>query len=249
MVINELPVGSIVRLGRFGFSHSDELVEIDWIKASKKNEFISQKVLLGTRYDAYEGWRRSNNNYELSNIRQFINSENSVWYQPTHPDDAPTDYVYLDSGVTINMSKYNGLLYYFRDEELSFIEKQDGDYLRLPKAEEILGGFQYFKRYGIRGRPTDEWGHLVRADYHPGVFVPYFVIGNGKEPNVYEVTISGSIDSKDPHFYSGIRPVCILKPDAEIIRTGKNTYKMNLLSGEPIKYFKVTRSIDWLLET
>lgn len=246
MVINELPVGSRVSLGRYSLPHrSDDVFEINWIKVSKQNEFISEKVLLGMLFDAAEGMHQ-NCSYQLSNIRQFINSESHSWYHPTHPDDRGQRYVLLDSYVSVDIARYSGLLSRFSDEELFCLEKYGVDYMRLPTIEEIDGGFPYFKRYGIRAHPVTVFGELERNNFKETMYSRYYVLGNNPY-YVYEVDRSGNISSLYPSAYSGVRPVCKIKHDATVIETGKNTYKMNISSTEPVKFFKETQSLDWLL--
>ena len=246
MVINELPVGSRVRFGRYAIANRDP-VEIDWIKVSKQNHFISEKALLGMKFDEFETNYCFNSNYSESNIRQFMNSDEFTWFHPTTPNDRSTEYITFDSYITVDMKKYRGLLYYFTDHELSLIEKQNGDYLRLPTAREIDGGFPYFKRYGKRARPMDEYGYLERSNYKPGMYCAYYVDDGRNDGYVTEFDKSGNFNNIRPAHYSGVRPVCRLYELSEVIETGKNTYKMNLSSSEPVKFFKETQSIDWLL--
>ena len=249
MVINERPVGSIVRLGRYALGHRpDDMIDIDWIKVSKNNDFISQKVLLGIQFDAREGWNE-NYDYSLSNIRQFMNSENHSWYHPTHPNDHGPDYVMLDNYVTIHTGRYSGFLSHFQDSEISVLEPTNDDYMRLPTVSEIMGGFPYFKRYGKRARPVEEYGSLSLNNYREGMYHRYYMIDNMSPitPNLAEMGRDGSYSGISPVKYSGLRPVCKIKASATVIETGKNTYKMNISSTGPVKFFKETQSIDWLL--
>ena len=246
MVINELPVGSRIKLGRYSLPHrSDDVFDIDWIKVSKQNDFISEKVICGMQFDAMEGYDQ-NNNYYLSNIRQFMNSESHDWFHPTHSRDCGPGYVMLDSYIRTPLHRYSGLLSRFSDEEISVLEKSGLDYMRLPTIEEIDGGFPYFKRYGKRAHPTTVFGSIERDNFKETMYSRYYVLGDNPF-FVYEVDRSGSFVTLSPAVYSGVRPVCKIKADVEIEQTGKNTYKMNLSSSEPVKFFKETQSIDWLL--
>lgn len=247
MVINELPIGSKVRLGRYCLPHKpDDVFEIDWIKVSKDNEFISEKVLLGMQFDAMEGYDQ-NCNYQLSNIRQFMNSENHDWFHPTHSNDRGPSYVMLDSYIRVPIHRYSGLLSFFADEELCLLEKFGTDYMRLPTIEEIDGRcFPYFKRYGIRAHPVSVFGNIERDNFKETMYSRYYVLGDSPY-TVYEVNRAGDIASLSPAIYSGVRPVCKIKSDAVVDQTGKNTYKMNISSTGPVKFFKETQSLDWLL--
>ena len=246
MVINALPVGSRVRFGRYAIANRDP-IEIDWIKVSKQAHFISEKALLGMKCDECEMNYDYNSNYSESKIRQFMNSDEFPWFHPTTPNDRSTEYITFDSYITVDMRKYRGLLYYFTDHELSLIEKQNGDYLRLPTAREIDGGFPYFKRYGKRARPMDEYGYLERSNYKPGMYCSYYVDDGRNDGYVTEFDKSGNFNNIRPAHYSGVRPVCRLYELSEVVETGKNTYKMNLSSSDPVRFFKETQSIDWLL--
>lgn len=246
MVINELPVGSIVRLGRYALGHRpDEMIDIDWIKVSRQNDFIAQKVLLGMQYDALENWNE-NTDYSYSNIRQFMNSDQHSWFHPTHPHDVCSSYITLDNWVSINISRYSGLLSFFYDEELKLIEQSGHDSLRLPTAAEVMGGFPYFKRYGKRAHPVTQYGELAYDCFRESMFARYYVTGSERRP-VCEMDRAGNICEISPAKYSGVRPVCKIQSDAEVIETGKNTYKMNISSTGPVRFFKETQSLDWLL--
>lgn len=246
MVIGELPVGSVVRFGRYFMPHrSDDQIDIDWIKVSKQNDFITQKVLLGMQYDPFEGWN-TNDNYELSNIRQFINSEQHSWYHPTHPNDCGPGYISLESYRRVGIHHYSGFLSFFSDEEINAIESNGGDRMRLPTMLEINGGFPYFKRYGKRAHPTWQYGELEYDNYRDGMFSRYYVIGEGHS-RVAQLSRTGAFEHISPAAYSGVRPVCKIKGDTEVEQTDKNTYKTIILSDKPVKFFKETQSIDWLL--
>ena len=248
MVINELPVGGIVRLGRYNMSHLNYNIEINWIKVSDDNHFITERVLLGTKFDEFESNWENNNDYWLSNIRQFINSDEANWYLPTHQYDKPVDYIYLNGGHSIRMSRYKGLLYYFEDKELSAFERfESGDFLRLPTSAEMLGGFRYFKKKSVRAYPVDEYGYLERKNYREGMYASYFVMDQRADGMVTEISRLGRFQSFMPCNYSGVRPVCKLKGHYELTPFIDNTYKMNLSSATPVKYFEETRSLDWLL--
>lgn len=247
MVINELPVGSIVRLGRYALGHRPaDMIDIDWIKVSKNNDFISQKVLLGIQFDAMEGWCE-NRDYSQSNIRQFMNSEHHSWYHPTHPNDCGPSYLLLENYVTINTGRYSGLLSHFTDEEIGMISGESGDYLRLPTVSEVMGSFPYFKRYGKRAHPTTEFGLLTFNNFSEGMYHRYYLIDDRAAHGVVEMGRDGGYHDISPARYSGLRPVCKIKASATVIETGKNTYKMNISSTGPVKFFKETQSLDWLL--
>lgn len=247
MVINELPVGSVVRLGRYSLAHrSDNMFDIDWIKVSKQNDFISQKVLLGMLFDAAEGWT-PNYDYSLSNIRQFMNSENINWFHPTHPNDRQQSWVMFENYVRTDISKYAGLLYHFTDGEISLIEKQNGDYLRLPTFKELNGGFQYFKRHGRRSHPVEVYGNLSRDNFKDTMFASYYVLGD-EVHGLGEVDRMGQISHTSPARLSGVRPVCKLSGGTDVELIDGNTYKCCLSDEYSGRYFRETQPLSWLLD-
>lgn len=246
MVIGELPVGSVVCFGRYSLAHrSDDIFDIDWIKVSRENEFISEKVLLGMQYDPMEGWN-TNSSYELSNIRQFMNSELHSWYHPTHPNDCGPGYIMLDSFVRTPIHRYHGFLSLFTDEELMVMDDTCSDKLRLPTFNEINGGFPYFKRHGKRAHPVIQYGEIAYEKFREAMFAQYYVMGRN-DGEVLELDRSGNFRQISPAKYSGVRPVCRLKHDAEVTKTGNNTYKMNISCNGPIRFFKEAQSLNWLL--
>lgn len=246
MVINDLPVGSLVRLGRYSYIHrTDDIVPIDWIKVSKENDFISVNVLFGMKFDEMEDWSY-NSNYRLSNIRQFINSENHYWYQPTHENDTYPRQFRFDSYIRVDPMKYSGLLYHFTESELAAIYRQDGDYLRLPYKQEIEGGFPYFKRHGKRARPTLEFGFLERGYRDRSVYSSYFTI-NRENGALLEMTRAGGFSPVPPNRVSGIRPVCKLSPEITV-QERDGVYNPILKEVHPGTYYNLTQSLDWLLE-
>lgn len=255
MVIDELPIGSRVRFGRYSISDRDSVIDIDWIKVSDDNQFITEKVLLGTKFDEYEGFYGNrgvgeNKDYMLSNIRQFINSEELSWYTPAHPTDRDVGFFLFDSGYGTNMRNYKGLLYHFSDSELSMIERKNGDLLRIPTYKEIDGGFSYFKKHGKSAFPVEQYGVLERKNYEEGMRSSYYVREELTltENKIWEVTRGGRFRHIPTYHYSGVRPVCTIIKNIEV-RVGENgLYEILKPSCESTQYFKASHSIEWLLD-
>ena len=66
-----------------------------------------------------------NNNWGVSNIEQWLNSDQSSWYSAQHSADAPpsSDNVLVDSSVAYNpYDTKPGFLYYWNDEEKSILK-------------------------------------------------------------------------------------------------------------------------------
>lgn len=129
MTIEELKVGSRVMFGNYGVD-SDRAYPIWWVKATKDCDFITESVLNYLMFDAKEpnsgdyGCRNYGNpNYNLSNIRQFLNSEDEDWYIPQHaadnwPNNRRQDSLasYGDPGGTYR--HHHGFLRHFEDYEI-----------------------------------------------------------------------------------------------------------------------------------
>ena len=126
MTIEELKVGSRVMFGNYGVN-SDRTYPIWWVKATKDCDFITESVLDYLMFDAKEpnngdyGCRNYGNpNYNLSNIRQFLNSEDEDWFIPQHaadnwPNSRRQDSLasYGDPGGTYR--DHHGFLRHFED--------------------------------------------------------------------------------------------------------------------------------------
>lgn len=246
MVINDLPIGSRVRLGRYALIHrSDDMFDIDWIKVSSENDFISEKVLCGMRYDNYEGWS-VNYDYHLSNIRQFMNSDNCTWFSKTHTGDTPPAPLFFDSGYRVDVMKYPGFLYHFMDAELSVIQKQNGDFLRLPYIDEISGGFQYFKKRGIRAHAVPSYDIIERGYIRSSGFTPYYAMSRN-EDELFEICRNGQSALTSPAIASGVRPVCRLISTTNVSCIGDNIYSCIIPDLTTVTYFKTSQPLDWLL--
>ncbi len=67
-----------------------------------------------------------NNNWQYSNIEQFLNSDQASWYSSQHQYDAPpssANCYHYPNGTTYNAyDTHKGFLYYFSDEEKSLLQ-------------------------------------------------------------------------------------------------------------------------------
>ncbi len=125
MKVGDLPSKSTVKLGRYG---ENELTW--WTTKGTENNSDSQCLIFTPQsaktapfnsmmYDAPEPKnpeplrdRGGNNNYGLSNVHQWLNSDKSAntWYSATHEYDTPPDY-----------ANKNGFLYDWTDQEKSIL--------------------------------------------------------------------------------------------------------------------------------
>ena len=100
--IADLPTGAKVKFGAYQVS-DEEPHKICWVKVHHDNTFLSEFLEDQCAFDAKEPeheneYRRAygNNRYSVSNVNQFINSEEPDWFSPTTPTDTPpiNDYLY-----------------------------------------------------------------------------------------------------------------------------------------------------------
>lgn len=130
--IRDLPVGSIVKMGRYYDS------DISWIVAehnhagypSNSVTLFSEKIIKLCCMDAMESGGTSdrelygNNVYSLSNIRQWLNKKGLLWYQSQHTFDREPSNNY----VWKNYNEYSdeqGFLTGFSDDLRSIILPTD----------------------------------------------------------------------------------------------------------------------------
>lgn len=96
MKIKDLPIRGKIKFG--AYSVNGEIPhKIRWLKAHGDSLFISEFLEDQCAFDAKEPgnedneYRRryGNNRFSVSNVQQFINSDQVAWYHPAHEADAP----------------------------------------------------------------------------------------------------------------------------------------------------------------
>lgn len=228
LTIGNLKVGSRIQLGAYGVTGMDEQ-PIVWLKATDDNKFITEHVIDYLAFDAREPNNTANGcdiagnyDYDLSNIRQFLNSDEEHWYNPCHEyDTAP------NGGLTtshISYERHYGFLNRFKDYEIaSMINAID-----LPSVHEIVGEdrFKIFKRKGVRPTATEMMWSAPRkwmaGDYTDGSFVEFWLRDACYQEPYARYKLSGIIDrcgyvsSRAPREGAGVRPVCCIRADTKI---------------------------------
>ena len=92
--IDDLKIGSVIRFGSYSADKNDQSPPpIEWYKADQDNRLLSRYCIDYLVFDTIEHhtelyWLTPNADYALSNIHQFLNSEETEWWAPTHPNDA-----------------------------------------------------------------------------------------------------------------------------------------------------------------
>lgn len=131
-MICDLSVGSFIKFGRFS-AYGEAPQEIRWIKVHKDNTLLTEFIERLGPFDAMEEKNpkksissledkiseAGNNDYALSNIRQYLNSVEKQWYKPTHEYDEPP----IISTIIGNTGLLNsgGFLSDFSKDELNAI--------------------------------------------------------------------------------------------------------------------------------
>lgn len=142
--ISNLPVGALVQFGRYAVE-AETPAEITWRIVAKSHQctpaypensvtLIADKIVDLRSYDAKEQNNNDdvrgvegNNNYSLSNIDQWLNSDGDTWYVARHGYDAPptTANIYLypnkDYRTSTEYNKHSGFLKHFTSDEKSLI--------------------------------------------------------------------------------------------------------------------------------
>ena len=138
--LSKTKVGSLFTFGKYQVESEDPWA-IVWEIVHKTDEYqIAQtKQIIDLRcFDAKESTntdseRKSNgnNNWQYSNIKQFLNSDQATWYSAQHQYDAPPNSAncwQYSNGTTYNAyDTHKGFLYYFSDEEKSLLKDMTFD--------------------------------------------------------------------------------------------------------------------------
>lgn len=228
LTIGKLKVGSRIQLGAYGVTGMYKQ-PIVWLKATDDNKFITEHVIDYIPFDAREPENMEygcnhigNYEYGISNIRQFLNSDEENWYFPYHEYDAAPEIGNTNRHLAYD--QHHGFLNHFKDYEIASIVNM----VELPSAEDIIGDnrFKIFKRRGVRATAIDGmWrapGKWQAGDYTDSSFVEFWIRDRSRELTYYHRTYAGIIDrcgsvsSKPPCNGAGVRPVCDIRPNTKI---------------------------------
>ncbi|WKY45984.1 DUF6273 domain-containing protein [Eubacteriaceae bacterium ES2] len=164
-------------------SESAEIVTLALKTALKNMEFDEAEPGNPDEWRADYG----NNDYRLSNIRQWLNSRGNDWFRKQHEYDAPPEvYEYT-----------NGFLTDFTEKELDAIKKlENGDLFYLPSVDEVdlVTGDEFNKEWVWTRTPSSGNSFSVRSVYSSGA------LGN------YSAYLG----------YYGVRPLCNLTSETEL---------------------------------
>ena len=127
---SSLSIGSTFTLGKYQVG-SETPWDIEWEIVHQKSNYqiaMAKQILDLRCFDAKESSNsdsnrktKGNNNWQYSNIEQWLNSDQSNWYSAQHSADAPPS----SANVYNNYNPYDtkpGFLYYWTDEEKSVLQ-------------------------------------------------------------------------------------------------------------------------------
>ena len=130
-----MTIGSTFKFGKYQVeSETPWAIEWEIVHQTDEYQIAQTKQIIDLRpFDAKESTntdsnRKSNgnSNWQYSNIKQFLNSDQATWYSAQHSYDAPpnsSNVWQYSNGTTYNAyDTHKGFLYYFSDEEKSLLK-------------------------------------------------------------------------------------------------------------------------------
>ena len=135
LVLKDMVVGSTFTLGKYQVENETPW-DIEWeiVHQESAYQIAMTKQIIDLRpFDGNEPTNpdsnrkiRGNNNWQYSNIKQFLNSDQSNWYSAQHQYDAPpsSDNCYhYSNGITFNAyDTHKGFLYYWSNEDKTLLK-------------------------------------------------------------------------------------------------------------------------------
>lgn len=231
--VSKMKVGAKLMFGQYGAS-TDRTFPIEWLKATPNGDFITAEVLDYICFDArerqgdsYSARMYGNSDYEHSNIILYLNSEEEVWWNPTHPGDAPPN----GNNVSSFNDKYNdrcGFLHHFEDYEIDSIvlgtyasrDTHIRSRMRLPSFSDFVGEnkFPLFSRKGVRAHGTQDYifGRGMYSGFSAGSFIEFWLSDLYTFDYPAILTRNGERGRKCPYHSAGLRPVCTIKPETVV---------------------------------
>ena len=238
--IDDLKIGSVIRFGSYSADKNDQSPPpIEWYKADQDNRLLSRYCIDYLVFDTIEHhtelyWLTPNADYALSNIHQFLNSEETEWWASTHPSDAcPNRGAQWMSWASY--AGHAGFLSLFESAELNSIEEvvlqnniDDSDVLArvwLPSAADI-SSLPLFKTVGVRARMTNETYKKAQynlSNLYADSFCPFWLRDSRTEFLSDRVLVLGRnahITHESPLNSCGVRPLIKLAADTKVVPDG-----------------------------
>ena len=221
--IKDLKIGTRLQFGRYTCSQDpmDTGSPIIWLKATPNCDFISEHALDHLCFDTGEDGSANrghiwygNNSYGLSNILQYLNSDEAAWFHKMHEHDKAPSY-----------RNHPGFLYNFEEFEIEALVNG----MRLPAPEDIYGAsrFPLFNRKGVRPRGSDDFLMYHRHEYSDTAYVEFWTSEQvDNSTRVYIVNREGYEGSCEPANRSGLRPVCRIRGCLTVDITAAGIYTL-----------------------
>lgn len=248
--VAELKVGSKLILGSYAARANAQCSQIVWLKADLAGHYIAEDCIDMLAFDAGEveetiitayGTNHrmlANNDYRLSNIHQYLNSQQANWFTPTHEKDEPPE-LYSRHIFTrhTEYKNHTGFLHDFETYELDAMREMSYNYrgvgmsslVRLPTEDEIKNQttkFPLFRRKGIRAHPSVDLCSKGGLGLYPENFLQFWTMDTTDGSYVKFISSSCATYTSDPRAAMGIRPVIMLKPETKVRLVGKHTYEI-----------------------
>ena len=130
LIPSGMTLGSTFNFGKYQVESEDPwAIEWEIVHQTDDYQIAQTKQIIDLRcFDAIESTNTDsnrniggNNNWQYSNIKQFLNSDQAIWYSSQHQYDAPPN----STNVWNNYNPYDthkGFLYYFSDEEKNLLK-------------------------------------------------------------------------------------------------------------------------------
>ena len=232
MDIGSLKLGSRVVFGSYTCDPNTlRPMPIIWIKASKRCDFITKAVIDFLLFDAVESNSGGNPQFSLSNLHSFLNGKRwDKWWVKTHEYDTPPP-----KYCSVSPGEY-GFLSEFTEFEISNIVESPS-LVRIPTIEDLFGGgFEYFKKGGVRAKWSIDVLTLGRKRRDIGIRTgsenaEYWLQDKSEESDRWSkacvVSRRSSVSSRYVHDGAGVRPVCTISKDAEVELCEDGLYRLS----------------------
>lgn len=213
VTVNDLPIGAKIIFGSYQIGGSNCLVPLTWIKVDSDNTFLSEYIVEQLAFDAsHDDFDLDGcNEYNTSNVRQFLNKRGEDWWEKACPDDRPPYGEYL-KGDNVGYNHLPAFLTYFDDQELEKIllsEANMYDRFFIPTKDDVVVWKYFANGASLQCKPLDELVRHTRCDekpYQKGWF--YWLSTKYRTGvNVYGVSHSDGISHYPPNDGAiGVRP-------------------------------------------
>lgn len=224
LTVADLKVGSRLFFGKYGVSHTPQ--PVSWLKADKDGNFLSEFAVDYLMFDAKEPnnpdrtmYYCGNCDYSLSNIHQFLNSDEDDWYEPSHEYDYPPGRDRNNYQVSGMYLEHSGFLSDFEEYEIASL---NGNVV-LPTRAQLFGGggiprFELFRRKGLRAKASEDLIYGKPGySFEENNYIEFWMQDAESHGGyAYIVNRGGKITTRSASLASGIRPVCNIKPDTKV---------------------------------